>query len=112
MGWLVAGDGEDTGGPSTDKACGSSGSRQQAPVLSPLLSWGLCPPKNHAPASKQSTPPTHPPTRQAIIYEMHVGSFTPEGTLAAAIERLPHIASLGFTLLELMPCQVGGGEGG
>eukprot|EP00887_Chlorella_sp_A99_P003655 scaffold7.g3655.t1 len=40
-----------------------------------------------------------------IIYEMHVGSFTPEGTLRAAIARLPHVAALGFTLLELMPCQ-------
>uniref|UniRef100_A0A383W668 1,4-alpha-glucan branching enzyme n=1 Tax=Tetradesmus obliquus TaxID=3088 RepID=A0A383W668_TETOB len=40
-----------------------------------------------------------------IIYEMHIGSFTPEGTLRAAITKLPHIASLGFTLLELMPCQ-------
>jgi hypothetical protein len=42
---------------------------------------------------------------QHIIYEMHVGSFTPEGTLRAAIAKLPHVASLGFTLLELMPCQ-------
>jgi 1,4-alpha-glucan branching enzyme len=42
---------------------------------------------------------------QNIIYEMHIGSFTPEGTLRAAIAKLPHIASLGFTLLELMPCQ-------
>lgn len=42
---------------------------------------------------------------QNIIYEMHVGSFTPEGTLRAAIAKLPHIASLGFTMLELMPCQ-------
>lgn len=40
-----------------------------------------------------------------VIYEMHIGSFTPEGTLRAAITKLPHIASLGFTLLELMPCQ-------
>ena len=36
---------------------------------------------------------------------MHIGSFTPEGTLRAAIERLPHIAAGGFTMLELMPCQ-------
>jgi hypothetical protein len=42
---------------------------------------------------------------QHIIYEMHIGSFTPEGTLKSAIDKLPHIASLGFTLLELMPCQ-------
>lgn len=40
-----------------------------------------------------------------IIYEMHIGSFTPEGTLSAAIAKLPHVASAGFTMLELMPCQ-------
>ncbi|KAI3423988.1 hypothetical protein D9Q98_009821 [Chlorella vulgaris] len=42
---------------------------------------------------------------KAVIYEMHVGSFTQEGTLAAAAARLPHVAALGFTMLELMPCQ-------
>ncbi len=34
-----------------------------------------------------------------------MGSFTPEGTLRAAIARLPHVAACGFTMLELMPCQ-------
>ena len=38
-----------------------------------------------------------------IIYEMHVGTFTEEGTWAAATARLPHLAELGVTLLELMP---------
>lgn len=32
-----------------------------------------------------------------------MGSFTPEGTLAAAMEKLPHMASLGFTAVQLMP---------
>ncbi len=39
----------------------------------------------------------------AVLYELHVGTFTPEGTLDAAIERLPHLARLGVTHVELMP---------
>lgn len=38
-----------------------------------------------------------------IIYELHVGTWTPEGTWTAAIEKLPHLAELGITLIELMP---------
>jgi maltooligosyltrehalose trehalohydrolase len=38
-----------------------------------------------------------------IIYELHVGTFTPEGTWAAARARLPHLAALGVTALQLMP---------
>lgn len=43
------------------------------------------------------------PYDEYLIYEMHVGSFTPEGTLAAATARLEHVASLGFTAVQLMP---------
>ncbi|MFI5230530.1 MAG: malto-oligosyltrehalose trehalohydrolase [Gemmatimonadales bacterium] len=38
-----------------------------------------------------------------VIYEMHVGTFTAEGTFRAAIERLPDIVDLGATVLEIMP---------
>lgn len=38
-----------------------------------------------------------------LIYEMHIGTFTPEGTLDAAIERLPHLVELGVTHVELLP---------
>ncbi len=41
----------------------------------------------------------------ALIYELHVGTFTPNGTFAAAIERLPHLRDLGVTHVELMPVQ-------
>jgi maltooligosyltrehalose trehalohydrolase len=43
------------------------------------------------------------PWEQAVIYELHVGTFTEEGTFRAAIERLDHLASLGVTAIELMP---------
>jgi maltooligosyltrehalose trehalohydrolase len=39
----------------------------------------------------------------AVIYEMHVGTFTPEGTFAAAAEQLRELADLGVTIVELMP---------
>ncbi len=41
--------------------------------------------------------------RDLIIYELHVGAFTPEGTYDAAIEKLPHLVDLGITAIELMP---------
>jgi maltooligosyltrehalose trehalohydrolase len=38
-----------------------------------------------------------------IIYEMHIGTFTPGGTWRAAAERLPSLARTGITVLEIMP---------
>ncbi len=38
-----------------------------------------------------------------IIYELHVGTFTPEGTFDAAIAKLAHLKELGITAIELMP---------
>ena len=39
----------------------------------------------------------------SVIYETHVGTFTPEGTLDAAIGRLPHLVDLGVDVVELLP---------
>jgi maltooligosyltrehalose trehalohydrolase len=39
----------------------------------------------------------------AVIYELHVGTFTPEGTFAAAAARLGHLVDLGVTAVEIMP---------
>ena len=39
----------------------------------------------------------------AVVYELHVGTFTPEGTLDAAAARLDHLVDLGVGLVELMP---------
>ncbi len=38
-----------------------------------------------------------------VIYEMHIGTFTPDGTWRSAMEQLPELAKLGITLLEVMP---------
>lgn len=40
---------------------------------------------------------------EAVIYELHVGTFTREGTYAAAIARLDELAKLGVTAIELLP---------
>ncbi len=42
-------------------------------------------------------------TTGQVLYELHVGTFTPEGTWTAARDQLPHLAELGVTLLEVMP---------
>ena len=38
-----------------------------------------------------------------VVYELHVGTFTREGTWRTAIEQLPHLADLGITVIEMMP---------
>jgi len=43
------------------------------------------------------------PWHEAVIYELHVGTFTAEGTFQAVIEKLPYLRNLGVTVLEIMP---------
>ncbi|EKJ8219180.1 malto-oligosyltrehalose trehalohydrolase [Citrobacter sedlakii] len=49
---------------------------------------------------------------EAVFYELHLGAFTPEGTFQAAIARLPYLAELGVTVIELMPVSQFGGQRG
>ncbi len=44
-----------------------------------------------------------PAPEKRILYEMHVGTFTPEGTFDAAAAKIGHLRSLGVNCLELMP---------
>jgi maltooligosyltrehalose trehalohydrolase len=54
-----------------------------------------------------------PPTlAEAIIYELHVGTFTEAGTFASAVEKLDHLVSLGVTHVELMPVNEFSGDRG
>jgi malto-oligosyltrehalose trehalohydrolase len=71
--------------------------------------------------SRTYSPDSHPwadsawrgaPLHGAVIYELHVGTFTPEGTLDAAIGRLPYLRDLGVTAVELMPLASFPGEHG
>jgi maltooligosyltrehalose trehalohydrolase len=43
------------------------------------------------------------PWHEAVIYELHVGTFTPEGSFDAAMAKLPYLRDLGITAVELMP---------
>ena len=43
------------------------------------------------------------PWEEAIIYQLHVGAFTAQGTFAAAQERLDHLVELGVTAIQLLP---------
>ena len=53
-----------------------------------------------------------PPLSGAIIYEMHFGTFTAEGTFDAAIEKIAYLFELGITHVEVMPlAEFAGGRG-
>ena len=43
------------------------------------------------------------PWHEAVLYELHIGTFTPAGTFRSAIERLDYLAALGITALQIMP---------
>ena len=53
-----------------------------------------------------------PALEDLLIYELHIGTFTPEGTFAAAAEHLPDLADLGVTAMEIMPVAEFPGERG
>lgn len=50
------------------------------------------------------------PWKEVVIYELHVGTFSPEGTFAGAEKKLEHLAGLGVTALEIMPVSSFPGE--
>ncbi|MES2610859.1 MAG: malto-oligosyltrehalose trehalohydrolase [Pseudomonadota bacterium] len=52
------------------------------------------------------------PWSELVFYELHLGSFTPSGNCEGAIRRLPELAALGFTAIELMPLASFGGQWG
>ncbi|WP_158781451.1 malto-oligosyltrehalose trehalohydrolase [Pantoea sp. BAV 3049] len=43
------------------------------------------------------------PWEETVVYEMHFGTFTPEGTFRAAMEKLAGLAGLGITMIEVLP---------
>jgi maltooligosyltrehalose trehalohydrolase len=80
--------------------------------------YARCLPRGvHGPATVVSTeyefryPPPRPLSEQ-VIYELHIGTFTEEGTFDAARGRLPELVDLGITTLELMPIAAFAGERG
>jgi maltooligosyltrehalose trehalohydrolase len=43
------------------------------------------------------------PWNEAVLYELHVGTFTPDGSYKGVLRKIPHLKSLGVTAIELMP---------
>jgi maltooligosyltrehalose trehalohydrolase len=43
------------------------------------------------------------PWNEIVLYELHVGAFTPEGTFRATMAKLDHLVALGVTAIEIMP---------
>jgi maltooligosyltrehalose trehalohydrolase len=53
-----------------------------------------------------------PSWHEVVVYELHVGTFTPEGTFEGVERRLDHLAGLGVTAIELMPIAAFPGQRG
>jgi maltooligosyltrehalose trehalohydrolase len=53
-----------------------------------------------------------PPLSSALIYELHIGTWTPEGTLDAAIAKLDYLVDMGITHVELIPVAAFAGNHG
>lgn len=53
-----------------------------------------------------------PPLASAVIYELHIGTFTPQGTFLGAIERLDYLVELGVSYIEIMPVNEFSGSSG
>ena len=53
-----------------------------------------------------------PPLNGAVIYELHIGTFTPEGNFDAAIRKLDYLSKLGITHIEVMPIAEAAGNRG
>jgi malto-oligosyltrehalose trehalohydrolase len=81
-----------------DRLVGDPASRQQAGALDgPSL---LTDPKSYV---WRDAAWTGRPWEETVVYEVHVGTFTEEGTFRAAVGKLQQLAELGFTAIELMP---------
>jgi maltooligosyltrehalose trehalohydrolase len=63
-------------------------------IRGPSRVLGIAPPES---------PHRTPPMRDLVIYELHIGTFSDQGTFDAAIEHLSGLAELGVTAIEIMP---------
>lgn len=96
-----------TAGPGTDYAYILDG--QEPAVPDPRSEWqpnGVNGPSRlvaHAAFSWNDHGWQAPPFPSALVYELHIGTFTPEGALDAAITRLDYLRDVGVTHVELLP---------
>lgn len=79
-------------------------------VSGPSRAWN--PPSRSLRRPEGGSPWRGVPWSDAVLYELHVGTFTPAGTLDAAIAHFDHLIDLGITLVELLPLQAFDGPRG
>ncbi|MBW3613026.1 MAG: malto-oligosyltrehalose trehalohydrolase, partial [Chloroflexi bacterium] len=102
-------------GPGTDYAFSLDGGEPRPDPRSPWQPNGIHAPSrtvDHQDFSWTDAGWSAPPLADAVIYELHVGTFTPAGTFEGVIDRLDDLAELGITHLELMPVVEFGGDRG
>ena len=101
--------------PGTDYAFSLDGADPRPDPRSPWQPVGVHGPSRTFDASEFQWPADGWQGRKApgaVHYELHVGTFTPEGTLDSAISRLGHLADLGIEMVELMPLAAFDGDRG
>ena len=101
--------------PGTDYAFSLDGADPRPDPRSPWQPVGVHGPSRTFDASQFQWPADGWQGRKApgaVHYELHVGTFTPEGTLDSAISRLGHLADLGIEMVELMPLAAFDGDRG
>jgi maltooligosyltrehalose trehalohydrolase len=79
------------------------GERERPDPRSKLQPYGVHGPSRLVGLGPPPAPFATPDLRDLVFYELHCGTFTPEGTFDAAIGRLGHLADLGVTAVEVMP---------
>ena len=101
--WTVA---VDTTGPGSDYGFVVDG---EGPFPDPRSPWqptgvhGLSRVVDHSAYQWTDSGWQAPPLSSALVYELHVGTFTPDGTFDAVIGKLDHLVELGVTHVQLMP---------
>ncbi|GAA3425564.1 malto-oligosyltrehalose trehalohydrolase [Streptosporangium sandarakinum] len=102
-------------GPGTDYAYSLDGGPPRPDPRSPYQPYGPHGPSrlvDHAAFGWTDDRWRGTPLPGAVLYELHVGTFSPAGTFDGAIEYLPHLAELGVDAVELMPvAEFSGGRG-
>jgi maltooligosyltrehalose trehalohydrolase len=88
------------------------GERERPDPRSRFQPHGVHGPSRLVDLGPRPAPFAPPALRELVFYELHCGTFTPEGTFDAAIGRLGHLAGLGVTAVEVMPVAAFPGDRG